>query len=127
VVRALFDTNIVIDYLNAVPEARRELDRFDRKAISLVTWMEVMVGAPTDAEPVTRAFLDGFEIVEVDEPVAEEAVRLRRAHRVKLPDAVIWASARVHGMILVTRNTKDFPADDPAVRTPYQLRRRGAH
>jgi len=31
-----------------------------------------------------------------------------------LPDAVIWATAQAHAMLLVTRNTKDFPVDDPA-------------
>jgi predicted nucleic acid-binding protein len=120
-VRALFDTNILIDYLNAVPAARDELERYQAKAISIVTWMEVMVGAAAEVEEATRAFLDAFDIVQLDHRVAEEAVALRKAHRMRLPDAVIWASARTHGMMLVTRNTKDFPADDPGVRAPYAL------
>ncbi len=45
-VKALFDTNILIDQLNAMPEARKFRARFADKAISLVTWMEVMAGAP---------------------------------------------------------------------------------
>ena len=44
-VKALFDTNILVDYLNAVPEARTELQRYTEKAVSIITWMEVMVGA----------------------------------------------------------------------------------
>jgi predicted nucleic acid-binding protein len=59
--------------------------------------------------------------VAVDEQVAERAVSLRRSRRIKLPDAVIWASAQAHAMLLVTRNTKDFPADDPGIRAPYRL------
>ena len=43
-VSALFDTNILIDYLNGVEAARTELGRYSDKAISLITWMEVMVG-----------------------------------------------------------------------------------
>jgi hypothetical protein len=39
----------------------------------------------------------------------------------KLPDAIIWASARCNGRLLVTRNTKDFPAGDPVVRYPYEV------
>jgi predicted nucleic acid-binding protein len=39
----------------------------------------------------------------------------------RLPDAIIWASADVHSMLLVTRNTKDFPADLPGIRIPYML------
>ncbi|MEF0942844.1 PIN domain-containing protein [Rhizobium sp. BR 362] len=44
-VKALFDTNVLIDYLNAVPQARDELTRYGEKAISIITWMEVLVGA----------------------------------------------------------------------------------
>ncbi len=120
-VKALFDTNILVDYLNAVPDARLELKRYSGKAISIISWMEVMVGVETRLEAATRGFLDSFQIVAVDERVAERAVALRRAHRIKLPDAVIWASAQVHAMLLVTRNTKDFPTDDPGVRLPYAL------
>ena len=120
-VKALFDTNILVDYLNAVPEARTELQRYTEKAVSIITWMEVMVGADRDLEAATRSFLSGFEVVAVDAEVAERAVNLRRSRRIKLPDAVIWASAQAHAMLLVTRNTKDFPADDPGIRAPYGL------
>jgi hypothetical protein len=120
-VKALFDTNVLVDYLNAVPEARTELQHYTEKAVSIITWMEVMVGANHDLEAATRSFLSGFDVVAVDQQIAERAVSLRRNHRIKLPDAIIWATAQVHAMLLVTRNTKDFPVDDPGVRTPYKL------
>jgi predicted nucleic acid-binding protein len=120
-VRALFDTNILIDYLNAVPEARVELERFTEKAISIITWMEILIGAAEDFESPTRGFLGGFQVLGVDERIAGSAVNLRRDHRIKLPDAIIWATAQTHSMILVTRNIKDFPPDDPGVRMPYSL------
>ena len=120
-VKALFDANILVDYLNAVPQARTELQRYSEKAVSIITWMEVMVGANRALETATRSFLSGFEIVAVDQPIAERAVSLRRNHRIKLPDAVIWATAQTHAMLLVTRNTKDFPEGDPGVRAPYRL------
>lgn len=118
-VKALFDTNILIDYLNAVPRARSELQRYGGRAISIVTWMEVMIGAGQDVEAATRAFLAGFDVMGVDSQVAERAVQLRRGRQIRLPDAVIWATAQTHAMLLVTRNTKDFPANDPGVRVPY--------
>jgi predicted nucleic acid-binding protein len=37
----------------------------------------------------------------------------------RLPDAIILATARAESALLVTRNTKDFPRDDPASRVPY--------
>jgi predicted nucleic acid-binding protein len=120
-VKALFDTNILIDYLNGVPEARDELGHYNSKAISIITWMEVMVGAAPAVEAATRAFLDSFDTVALDDQIAERAVALRKSHRVKLPDAIILASARERAMLLVTRNTKDFSAADPGVRIPYLL------
>ena len=119
--KALFDTNILIDFLRGVPAARDELNRYDGKAISVVSWMEVMVGAPMPAERGTREFLDGFALVALDETVAERAVTLRRQYRLRLPDAIVWASAQVQAMLLVTRDTKGFPADDPGVRMPYRV------
>ena len=120
--RASFDTNILVDYLNGVAGAKTELARFDERVISVVTWMEVMVGAEPEEEGPIREFLGGFEVAPIDSSVAEEAVKLRRERRLRLPDAVIWATARTRGALLVTRNTKDFPADEPGVRVPYVVR-----
>src|SRR5262245_38470460 len=120
-VKALFDTNILIDFLSAVPEAREELRRYDHKAISIVTWMEVLIGADAELATQTRSFLDTFVIVMLEKDVAERAITLRREHRIKLPDAVIWASADIRSMLLVTRNTKDFPPDLPGLRVPYRF------
>ena len=120
-VGALFDTNILIDHLNGIPEARAEIERFESRAISIITWMEVMVGASAELVDPTRLFLDGFAVVALNDGIASRAVELRRAHRIKLPDAVIWATAQATGRLLVTRNTKDFPPGDPGVREPYTL------
>lgn len=120
-VKALFDTNIIVDFLNAATPARRELRRYNGKAISIITWIEVMVGATPEVADATRTVLRGFDLIELDSEVADRAVALRRTRRIKLPDAVIWASAQRHGLLLVTRNTKDFPAGDPGIRHPYTI------
>jgi len=120
-VNALLDTNILIDYLRGIRAARAELGRYDHTAISVITWIEVMVGAPVQAEQATSDFLAGFAMIALDDEVAALAARLRRAHRIKLPDAIVWASARVRGFLLVTRDGKAFPTDDPGVRIPYAV------
>ena len=118
--KALLDTNILIDYLNGVEEARQEFDRHRERYISLVTWMEVLAGARgEEEEDIIEMFLRDFQVVEVTRRAAREAVTIRRARRIKLPDAVIWGTARVESALLVTRNTKDFPANEPGIRVPY--------
>ena len=79
------------------------------------------MGADADLIDPTRHFLEGFKVITLDEEIANRVVALRRAHRMKLPDAVIWATAQTAGRLLVTRNTKDFPTDDPGIREPYTL------
>jgi len=121
IVNAIFDTNIVIDALNGIANADAEYSRYERVLISRITWMEVLVGA-RDNETETRDFLETrFEIVPLDLAVAERAVQLRRAHHIRLPDAIIWATAQTRDAVLVTRNTKDFHADWQGVRVPYEL------
>jgi predicted nucleic acid-binding protein len=118
--KALFDTNILIDYLNGIPDSKREVERHRERLISIVTWMEVLAGAHDDAEQdVVEMFLRDFQVVELTRRVAHETVALRKGRSIRLPDAVIWASARVESALLVTRNTKDLPKDDPGIRVPY--------
>lgn len=120
--KALFDTNILIDYLNGIAASRREVERHRDRLISIITWMEVLAGAHDDAElEVIEMFLRDFQVVELTRRVAHEAVAVRKERRIRLPDAVIWASARVESALLVTRNTRDFPKDDPGVRVPYTV------
>jgi len=120
-VNALFDTCILIDYLNKVQAAKAEMTRYESRAISLITWTEIMVGAVPSDEQILRAWLNTFRVIAIDEKIAARAVDLRQKYRVKLPDAIVWASAQAHSLLLVSRNTKDFSANQPGVRVPYQL------
>lgn len=42
-VAALFDTNIILDHIKGIAAAPVELDRYDDRAISIVTVIEVLV------------------------------------------------------------------------------------
>lgn len=120
--KAVFDTNILVDYLNGVSAASREMEQYEEVVISIVTWMEVLAGADNiEEEMVMREFLSRFKVQPLEKNLAERAVKIRRQQKLKLPDAIIWATAKELGRILVTRNTKDFPAKDPGIRVPYDV------
>jgi predicted nucleic acid-binding protein len=119
--RALFDTNILIDYLNGIAAAKAEMARYQRAAISVISWIEVLAGTRPGVEAETRKFLASFERIELTEKIADRAVALRRAAKMRVPDAIILATARVENLVLVTRNTRDFPADAPGIRVPYRI------
>jgi predicted nucleic acid-binding protein len=116
-----FDTNIVIDWLKRKPQAIAELARYKRHKMSRIVWTEVLAGESLDGRDTVRQALGNFEIVELDARISEAAADIRYRSRMKLIDAYILATAQVNGSILITRNTKDFPAQMPGIRVPYTL------
>jgi predicted nucleic acid-binding protein len=121
-----FDANIVIDALTGFDPARSEIRRAisygSRAWISRMVWIEVLSkGAPTEIKKA-EVFLSGFGIDELDTEIAGRAAALRRERPgLTSPDGSILATAMVRGRVLVTRNTKDFPAAMPGIRVPYVL------
>jgi predicted nucleic acid-binding protein len=119
---AVFDTNILIDYLKGIDAARDEMDRFDHPAISIITQIEVMVGVRNaEEEALVQAFLNRFRILDLSKEIGHETIQLRRKFRLKIPDAIVYATARTQGGLLVTRNTRDFSPDWVDVRMPYTV------
>lgn len=121
-----FDANIVIDALAGFSPARAEIRRAvsggGRAWISRMAWLEVLSKGDAAVVRGALAFMSHFGLDEMDEEIARRAAALRRERpSLKSPDAVILASAQTRGRVLVTRNTKDFPAEMPGVRVPYIL------
>lgn len=116
-----FDTNILIDWLNDAPQAIAELGRYKRPRISRVVWTEILAGEALETRDNVREIIAPFDVVEIDSRIAAAAADIRHRSRMKLIDAFILATAQVNGAILITRNTKDFPAEMPGIRVPYTL------
>jgi predicted nucleic acid-binding protein len=120
--KVLFDTNILIDHLKGIPAATEEIAQHVGPFISIVTWIEVMSGARTDADmSATRHLLSQFAVFDFDQEIAEECANIRRQLRLRLPDAIILATSRHHHATLITRNTRDFPEKMDGLRVPYRL------
>ena len=116
-----FDTNILIDWLRDVPEASAELARYNVNRISRVVWTEILAGETLETRDTVRGLISPFEVVEIDARIAAVAADIHYRTKMKLMDAYILATAQVNGAILITRNTKDFPAAMPGIRVPYSL------
>jgi len=120
------DANILIDALLDHKPAHREMVRIAesgaRMWISRMAWIEVLSKGNDAILRDALQFLDRFGLDEIDDEISHRAAALRRERpRLKSPDAIILATAQIRGRILVTRNTKDFPASMPGVRVPYSL------
>jgi predicted nucleic acid-binding protein len=121
-----FDSNILIDALGGLTEAKEEIGRDvelgGRVWISRMVWIEVMSKGLARELRRTEHFLSGFIVDEIDTEIGVRAAALRRERpRLKSPDAIILATAQLRSRVLVTRNTMDFPANMPGIRVPYEL------
>ena len=121
----LIDTDVLIDFLRAVPPAVRWLEgTTGRVFISTITVSELFAGVREGQERETlEAFIRTFEIIPVDEAVARRGGLIRRdffrSHGVGLPDALLAATALIHDLEFVTLNQKHFPMLEN-LRAPYQ-------
>lgn len=118
--KVVFDSNILIDALRGIPEAQECIIQY-QGVISMITYIEVLSGAQDHHLEMIKDLLSQFQQVSISEEVALEAVRIRKARRLKLPDAIIYATAKVNEISLLTRDTKDFTEDLDDVITPYTL------
>ncbi len=100
----LIDTDVFIDHLRGNRPLRPGSNVVH---YSVVTRCELFAGRRTD-EKVVRELLEPFEELAVDREVAERAGRIRRESDVRVPDALIAATALLHGLAVVTRNVRDF-------------------
>ncbi|NJS15224.1 MAG: type II toxin-antitoxin system VapC family toxin [Sphingopyxis sp.] len=121
-----FDANIVIDALAGFRPARAEIERSvalgTRPWISRMAWIEVLSKGNDAMIRDAEEFLARFGLDEIDDEISHRAAALRRERpRLKSPDAIILATAQIRGRVLITRNTKDFPAEMPGIRVPYIL------
>ena len=120
-----FDSNILIDTLRGIPQGRAEIERAviqGRVWVSRMVWIEILSKGSGEGLRRAQILLSGFGIDEIDDEIAHRAAALRRERpRLKSSDAIILATALTRGRVLVTRNTKDFPAEMPGIRVPYRL------
>jgi predicted nucleic acid-binding protein len=99
----LLDTNVVVDHLDgrlAAPLPDGELH------YSVITELECLSRPSLDEAGIltVRAFLSTMTMTELSEPIRAAAVAIRRSRAVRLPDAIILATAQVIGATLLTND-----------------------
>jgi len=107
----LLDTNVIIYHLNGISQASIFIDKnFKRISISFITYIEVL-SYPFDnneVETEVKHFLNQLKMISIDAKIIEKSIEIRKKSKMKIPDAIIAATASVENLILVTRNIKDF-------------------
>ena len=115
VIRYLWDTNTAIYYLQQQfpPTAEKFIDELLKKEqpiISAIAEIELLcwkTASEKDLE-VLHSFINDTLVIELERPIKLKTADIRKHHKIKLPDAIIAATALVYGLTLVTRNIDDF-------------------
>lgn len=107
----LVDSNIIIYHLNNLALATQFLHQNRGKMyISTITVAEILSFAPNvQILNMTQRFLqENFVWLDVSREIIFKTAEIRRQRKIKTPDALIAATALVHGLVLASRNDKDF-------------------
>lgn len=117
--KAVLDSDVIILASKGMIDIDRVVATFDSLYVSIISYMEIY-GFEFE-NPLEKQMIDGLfgdlEIIEVDFSVADIAIdyRKNKIKKIKLPDAVVLATARLLNVNLLTNNYKDFVKIDPTV------------
>ena len=106
----LIDTNVLIDLQNGIipQKGTSKLAEIIDEGfiISFITYIEFLWHRSV-SERLER-FVELAHVITVNKQIINQTVAIRKTNRIKLPDAIIAATAIVHGLTLVTHNIDDF-------------------
>lgn len=111
---AVFDSNILIYYLSGTlnPSGKLRVARAseDGACVSIITRIEVLGWPEQDEEASRRAknLLEQFNEQPLTDEIADQCITLRQQRSIRIPDAIIAATALHLSFPLITRNTDDF-------------------
>jgi len=109
----LIDTNAVVDYIgNKLPMdgmafMNNVIDNVP--FVSIITKIEVLGFTTLDKHyKLLTDFMDDAIIFTLSNEIVDTCIELRKKYKIKLPDAIIAATALSQNLVLISRNDKDF-------------------
>ncbi|CAN5590942.1 type II toxin-antitoxin system VapC family toxin [soil metagenome] len=114
-IKYLWDTNTAIYYLQQLFPlgAEKFIDDLlndEQPVISAITEIELLcwkTATEKDLEVLHNFILDSL-VIELEQPIKLKTAYIRKTHKIKLPDAIIAATALVYDLTLLSRNLSDF-------------------
>ncbi len=107
-IKYLLDTNAVIGLLNNSPTVKDLLSSVDLQpentVVSQITKLELLgyQGITLDEEKAIQAFLSVVTVLGIDSAIEAKTIELRKSHKIKLPDALVAATALANDLQLLT-------------------------
>ena len=123
-IKYLLDSNFILGMLKSTPAVLKMLAAkrltSNQCAFTAITRMELLgfPGITRDEEHLIRATLDQFRYLAITLEIEDAVIDIRRTRRVKLPDALIAATALCHELELLTLDAglqATFTASRPSI------------
>jgi len=120
----LLDTNVLIYLSKGQIQTSHLIEDEKEYFVSLLTAMELLSYRfdTKEEETLVREILSLFEIIEVTQPLSPFVTQLRQTRLLKLPDAIIAATAHYHDLTLITNDRQLLQIDTIRSRKPEGLR-----
>jgi len=114
-IKYLWDTNTAIYYLqqqfpSGAEKFMDDLVKDEQPVISAITEIELLcwkTATEKDLE-VLHNFINDALVIELEQPIKLKTADIRKTHKIKLPDAIIAATALIYDLTLLSRNVSDF-------------------
>ena len=99
----LLDTNIVL-YLVNVDDVLAELLNKKKLYLSFISQLELLgfKGITSKQQNEVGKFIQEYIVIDINEEIKRQVIHLRRSTRLKLPDSIVFATARYLSLPLVT-------------------------
>lgn len=113
----VIDSNILIYCSKGQVNFMEIASNFDKLYVSVITYMETLGYAfsnPSEKVLIEK-ILNSLPIVQTDMDIANQVIIYRQQRKVKIPDAIILATAKLFSASVVTINVDDFKDIDPDV------------
>ena len=110
----MIDTSAVIKYLNGTLSANGLLfmDKAiaNKRIISFISEIELQSWNPDNPDDlkIYQFFISNSTVIGIDNDIIQETIRIRKSVKLKLPDALIAATAIINNLTLIADNDKDF-------------------
>jgi predicted nucleic acid-binding protein len=108
--KVLLDTNIIIYLSNETLPIENVFQNQNEYYISIITYMESLgySFSSQQEEDKIKLLLSKIKILYVDFSIASKVIYIKKNKKMKLPDAIIAATALTQNLELMTRNVEDF-------------------